>query len=51
MPSVLAKSRSSADSEGGLLRTNIASASRGPGGPVIRYTRTLKPVGTVAAQE
>ena len=54
MPSVLAEiAFISHDGEGGLLRTEkyrqrIAEALAAA---VIRYTRTLKPVGTVAAQE
>ena len=54
MPSVLAEiAFISHDGEGGLLRTEkyrqrIADALAAA---VIRYTRTLKPVGTVAAQE
>jgi N-acetylmuramoyl-L-alanine amidase len=54
MPSVLAEiAFISHDSEGGLLRTEryrqrIAEALAAA---VIRYTRTLKPVGTIAAQE
>ena len=53
MPSVLAEiAFISHDGEGGLLRTEkyrqrIADALAAA---VIRYTRTLKPVGTVAAQ-
>ena len=53
MPSVLAEiAFISHDSEGGLLRTEryrqrIAEALAAA---VIRYTRTLKPVGTIAAQ-
>ena len=54
MPSVLAEiAFISHDGEGGLLRTEkyrqrIAEALAAA---VIRYTRTLKPVGTVAAQK
>jgi N-acetylmuramoyl-L-alanine amidase len=54
MPSVLAEiAFISHDGEGGLLRTEkyrqrIAEALAAA---VIRYTRTLKPVGTIAAQE
>jgi N-acetylmuramoyl-L-alanine amidase len=53
MPSVLAEiAFISHDGEGGLLRTEkyrqrIAEALAAA---VIRYTRTLKPVGTVAAR-